>query len=444
MKKMKKLLVLCVAVLTLALSLFTGCKSASPASASATSSKPVKLTVAWWGTQVRNDRQQAVFDQYTKENPNVTFDGQAYAFADYYSKLATDSAAKNLPDIYQISAGTMTDYMSKNLMYNMTPYTKNGIINISKINPSMIDAGSMNGKLFVMPLGINNEALVYNKTLLDNNGITVKDNMNINDFMALSENVYEKTGYKTDLVDGYDNMFTYLSRTNGKYIFDKAGKLDVSSATQPEMSQYFQICETGVKEGWALDMGVFTSITYGAIEQMPLVLGKSPNRMSWCALLASNQLTTAQAAAPKGTELAITLPPSDNQKNSNFLNFGTGFAIAPYCKNPVEAAKFINYMTNSVEANNILLAERGIPVSSDVANAIAPKLDPATKLVSDYLTNVASKNCSLVGPAQVTGTTQVLSLFKQFQEQVLYGKLTASQAAQELFDQGNKLMASAQ
>jgi multiple sugar transport system substrate-binding protein len=439
---MKKLLVLFVAVLIMALPLITGCGKST--SSSATSSKPVQLTVAWWGTQIRNDKQQAVFDQYTKENTNVTFDGQPYAYADYYNKLATDAAAKNLPDIYQISSTTMTDYMSKNLMYDMTPYTKNSVIDISKISSALLEEGSLSGKLYVMPLGINAVGLVYNKTLLDKNGITVKDYMNVNDFMVLSKNVYEKTGYKTDLVDGNDNTFNYISRTNGKFIFDTKGKLNISLATDPEISQCFQISEKGIKEGWALDMGVFTSITAGAIEQMPLVYGTDPKRMSWCAFLGSNQLTAAQAAAPKGTELAITTLPSDNQKKSNSLSFGTGFAIAANCKNPVEAAKFINYMTNSVKANNILLAERGIPVSSDVVKAIAPNLDASTKLVGTFITNVVSTKCSPVGPGKVTGSTQVIALYKQLQEQILYGKLSSANAAQQLFDQGNKLMANAQ
>jgi multiple sugar transport system substrate-binding protein len=46
-------------------------------------SKEVKLTFAWWGNQVRNERTQQVLDMYTEENPGVTFDAQMAQWSDY-------------------------------------------------------------------------------------------------------------------------------------------------------------------------------------------------------------------------------------------------------------------------------------------------------------------------------------------------------------------------
>ena len=49
------------------------------------------------------------------------------------------------------------------------------------------------------------------------------------------------------------------------------------------------------------------------------------------------------------------------------------------CKTPDEGAKFIDYFTNSLEANDVLAAERGVPVSSAVREHMLPNLDPVGK-----------------------------------------------------------------
>ena len=50
------------------------------------------------------------------------------------------------------------------------------------------------------------------------------------------------------------------------------------------------------------------------------------------------------------------------------------FSISANTKHPKEAGLFIDFFTNSVEANQILLAERGVPISSDVREGIKPQL----------------------------------------------------------------------
>jgi multiple sugar transport system substrate-binding protein len=52
------------------------------------------------------------------------------------------------------------------------------------------------------------------------------------------------------------------------------------------------------------------------------------------------------------------------------------FSITSSCPYPVQAARFIDFFTNNVEANKILGGERGVPVATKVLAALKPTLSP--------------------------------------------------------------------
>ncbi|HUX19880.1 MAG TPA: extracellular solute-binding protein, partial [Spirochaetia bacterium] len=90
--------------------LFFGAVAALPIMASGTKenatsassdSKSVNLQVAWWGGQTRDERTIQVLKMYEKEHPNVHFTYQFSGYDDYWTKITTQAAGNNLPDIIQ-------------------------------------------------------------------------------------------------------------------------------------------------------------------------------------------------------------------------------------------------------------------------------------------------------------------------------------------------------
>ena len=61
--------------------------------------------------------------------------------------------------------------------------------------------------VFLSAQDVYKRQLLYNKTLLDQNGITVKDNMTMDEFIALSREIEVKTGYKTNLCYNQNEQF---------------------------------------------------------------------------------------------------------------------------------------------------------------------------------------------------------------------------------------------
>ena len=63
--------------------------------------EPVELRIAWWGSQDRHDRTIAAIELYEEENPNVTIVYEFSGWDDHWTKMSTQAAGNNLPDIMQ-------------------------------------------------------------------------------------------------------------------------------------------------------------------------------------------------------------------------------------------------------------------------------------------------------------------------------------------------------
>ena len=397
------------------------------------------LVMAWWGNQTRNERTQKIIDLYSEQNPGVTIDGQFSEFNDYWQKLATAAAGHSMPDIVQMDYKYLNQYVTNGLLVDLTPYVEDGTINTTDCNQDVLNSGSVNGGLYALCNGINSPALLYNKTLLDENGITVKDNMTLDEFIDVCKEVYEKTGYKTNLCYNQNEQWIeYFLRADDIVLYED-GKLGGDS--YEPYADFFKLYEDGLKDGYVIDPSVFAERSIGSVEQDPLVYGSSPETMSWCAFAYSNQLTATVSAAPEGTEIGLTTWPSADPKKSDYLKPSQFFAISTDSKNPEEAAKILNFITNDVDCNNILLGERGIPLSSKTAEAIAPNLDETTQKVITFVNDVVSANSSQVNPPSTNGASEVNDLINKLQEQVCYGQLSAEDAGKQLFEQGNQIMA---
>ena len=439
-KKIKNVLSLLL-MGTILISALAGCSSggssgSSPEAANK-SSDSKKLTVAWWGNQARNEKTMAALHEYTKENPSVTFDGQVSEWSNYWDKLATMAAGGSLPDIIQMDYGYLNQYESNGLLLDLSPYIKDKTLDVSNVDKGILDSGSSNGKVYAICNGINAPSLLYNKTLLSKNGITVKDNMTTDEFLAMCRAIYKKTGYKTNI--GYNagsQVIEYLVRAQKKVLL-QPGKFGVSKPE--ELQQYFNLYETGKKEGWLIDAGVFAERTIGSVEQDPLVYGSTPADRSWCYFSYSNQLVAAQKAA-KDIDIGITTFPSDDPKVSDYLKPSQFFCVSASSKNPKEAVQVINYITNSEACNNILLGERGVPASSKIAKAISPKLDVTDQKIVSFINDVVTPNSTTINPPPPEGADEVAEKQKKLEEQICYGKMTAAQAAQKLFNDGNQIL----
>ena len=424
----------------------TGSAPAADASATEASADGSAMVFAWWGNQTRNERTSAALDLYSEQNPGVTFDAQPAAWDDYWSKLSTSAAGNSLPELLQMDYSYLEQYVASGLLADLTPYVDNGTLDLSNVSQGTIDSGSVDGKLYAVTAGVNAPSLLYNKTLMTELGIDVPDNMTVDQFEDICRQVYEASGVKTDLpYSASDNYLPYLARANGvTALFNKEeGRMNMDDPSP--MVDYFQIYQDGYEQGWIIGADIHAELQSNSVEQSPLIYFSSPSTQAWCAFFWSNQMSAMVAAAPEDMEIGITTWPSKDPKASNFLKPSQFFSVSRDAGANEEAAvKVVDFLTNSVEANEILLGERGVPASSVVAEAIAPLQDETAQEVTRYINEVVTPNCSAISPAIPDGANEVYDYSNQYIDQILAGSMTAEEAAQALFDKGNEIMASKQ
>ncbi|HJA66166.1 hypothetical protein B5F07_01715 [Lachnoclostridium sp. An169] len=399
------------------------------------------MVVSWWGNQTRNDRTTEVINMYLEDHPGLSIDGQFSEWDDYWNKLATSSAGNALPDVMQMDYMYLDQYVDNGLLLDLTPYIEDGTLDMSNVPENIQESQKVDGKTYAISLGTNANAMFYNKTALDEAGITVKDNMTLDEFVDLCKEVKEKTGLRTNLGYSVESLPEFWCRADDIVLYGD-GKLGVDSPDQ--LQTIFDLEKQGIEEGWHLDPSVFTEITLKSTEQDPLVYGTDPDRMSWCAFSTSNQLTAVQNAAPEGMEIGITTWPSPDPAKSNYLKPSQLFSVSANCEDPDAAVEFINWFINDEACNKVLLGERGVPISTAISDAIASELSETDQAVVAYINDVVTPNSSPINPPAPAGANEFYDILTNLEEQVLYGQLEPADAAQQLFDQGNAALASAQ
>jgi multiple sugar transport system substrate-binding protein len=126
-----------------------------------------------------------------------------------------------------------------------------------------------------------------------------------------------------------------------------------------------------------------------------IVGGEAATGLMW-----SNQMIGTWNEAGEGRHfMMVHLPrPADGCCASNYVKPSMFLAISANSEHPEEAALLIDFFTNSVEANRILLAERGVPISNVVQQDLRDYISPAQLEMFEFLSRVEQDNSPLPAP----------------------------------------------
>ena len=103
---------------------------------------------------------------------------------------------------------------------------------------------------------------------------------------------------------------------------------------------------------------------------------------------------------------------------------------------------FVNFFTNSVPANAILMADRGVPIAAKVKEGMKGFLTPAQALMFDYMAEV-DKDSQPVPPPDPVGWADVRNnvFYPEFHDPVLYGMITPEEGAAVFREMANSILA---
>lgn len=429
-----------VSVMTTA-AMLTGCggantggagSSAEPQSSNSgkDSNQEVKLSVSWWGSQARHDDTLKVISMYKEQNSHVTIEPEFSGFAGYWEKMAAQAAGNNLPDVMNQNFGDyLTQYTERGLLADLTPFIESGLIDVSHIDDAVLDLGRLDGKLVGIPLGLNGYGTIYDAEMFKNAGVPEPElGWTWADATEAARKMKQNTPYGVHNMEIH-NVAEIVLRQHEARIFNQDGTA-LGYEDDSIIENLLALKLNWIKEGLAPTLDV--NMQHDTPENKLIVLGKLGMEFGWSSGIAG---TSESAKRP----LKLGPLPSDTGEYGGFLRPGMFFSIPESSKNKEEAAKFINYFVNDLEAGKVLRADRGVPVNSQIQEALKSEVDDATLQAFEYV-EFLTKHGGPIDKNHPKSATEVMNALKEIDEQVLYERMTPAEGAKEFRKKAEQIL----
>jgi len=394
------------------------------------------LRVAWWGNPTRDERTLAVIDMYMEMHPNVTIEPETVGWSGYWDRINTQVASGTMPDVMQHDYAYLLQFVDRNLMKDLSPYVSNRTIDLAGVDESFLSGGRVGGRLYGVSLGTNAVCMVYDPAMFRRAGVQPPSvDWTWGDFeeiaLALANSIGVKSipFFATDPKVGFENVI----RQTGQSFFSRTG--DSLGFSDPALLQeYFDVQLRLLDEGALIDPEVaFVPMTAA---EGPLGQGDAWNEFLW-----SNQVISTVGEVGRPLDIAL-LPSIDNAKQpGTYLKPSMFFSIPASAVNPDEAASFIDFFVNDLGANDVLLGERGVPIVKTVRDHLKEQVDPVMSDIFDYISLVGNGHASPIDPPDPVGTGEVLKLFRDTTQEVLFGQLSSRAGAAKIIEGANSILA---
>jgi multiple sugar transport system substrate-binding protein len=417
----------------------TEAPTAVPTVAPTATPEPVNMHISWWGSQARHDITIKVIEMFMAENPNITITYDFASFGDYWTLMSTKAAGGNLSCVMQQDYAYFKQYVTDGLIIPLDPYIADGTIDLSNVSPDAIGGGKVDGKLYALSLGTNSQSFVIDTDLFQKAGVALpKPDWTWKDFEDTNMAIHDKLGIYGN-GGGLENPqilnALYLSLGSGLYSDDS--KALGFTDTKP-LADYFSMM-VRLQDAKAMLSRADQIASPPTLENNALVTGKAAMYFAH-----TNQIVALWKAAGESRNLQMVPVPRaiGATKSANYFKPSMFFSISSQCKTPQAAALFINYFTNSVDANKVLMAERGVPISSAVADALKPSLTKSQIASFDFLTSLLG-NVSPIRPPDPAAHNDILTnvYTPLVLDPMMFHKITPEQAAQIFYTEANKILA---
>ena len=423
---MKKIVVLLTLLAMICAAVFAGGRYQP-----GTTAAPGVSVIRWsfWGGEARIKNTQLAIDIFTERTGIVVAAEPAPGTNEHFNKFATQFAGGNAADIIQLGGdfsnlGVGNDVGS--VLLPLDQFVGSGILNISDVDASAIQSGTVKGALYALPVAANMPALLYNKSLLQRIGAPLPNvSMTWAEYEGwlhvvqarLPQGVYAMTDNSATQSGSF--FFGYWCGDNGTPMWDGT-RTHLSAA---DVQKYFTLWNGWRSAGLIPPAQIAADYAETNESTSSLIAGRTAVCAIW-----SNQLLNYQTATTD--ELDLIEFPNAAVSHALWGQMSQMMSINKNSRNPEAAARFIGYRVTDVGVWQIMGADPGTPVTP-AARAVTANSVEAGK-VAAYL-DVAGSHASPRNP-NMPNDTEWNSGLHLIAQNVAYGRITPVQGGQQVMD----------
>ncbi len=374
-KRFRKLMALGLA-LTLAVSGLAGCSKSgtqSEVSKGAGPSGAVKLTFGIWDKN-QQKAMQALCDEYTKKNPNVSIEVQLtpYKGGEYWTKLEASMNGGTAPDVFWMNCLHVEKYMQGGMLDALDEAAKKENFDASQFPKSLINLYTFDSKLYAVPKDFDTNAVWYNKAIFDAAGVKYpQKGWTWNDMVETAKKLTNKSKGIYGVAAPLDFQTCYYNTifAAGGYILnkDKTG----TGFNDPKTQKGIQCWIDLIKDGVSPTLAQTTDTSADAMFES----GKLA--MCWAGSYMTPEYL--QNDVIKGKVNIVELPTFEG-KEANVIN-GLGYAVYAKSKQKAEAEKFALWM-GGTDAMKIQGQSGAVISARNDAQKYFPETQPSLNLAA--------------------------------------------------------------
>ena len=411
-------------------------ESTGTADTAASSDETITLRMAWWGSQERHDRTIEVIELYESLHPEINIEYEYYSFDDYFTKLKTLVASDQVWDVFQMG-GNFPMYMDK--ICPLDEYIESGIVDVSDITDANLKTTQdTEGHQLGLSNGLNTYGIAYDPAMFEAAGVPEPtETWTWDDYKNAAMTITEKLGIfgsssflTSEFIAGCSALIGQYGDV-GQYSFFNLDLTGMGFDDPSMLTPNIQMRADMINAGAYPDAGAAAEITN--IENDFIVTGEAA--MTW---VAANQFPTIyDVCKEQGRTLKLATIPrvTSDGPSGAVIQSSQMMCVSQDSEHKEAAAAFISWFENDPDCNNILQAERGIPVNTTIRDTLSAQATEGQQIMYDFVNEVSNfempEKVNVLSP---DGQDEVVDNYRNYIQQVADGQISADEAAQKTYD----------
>ncbi|PWC15802.1 sugar ABC transporter substrate-binding protein [Brenneria roseae subsp. americana] len=398
-----------------------------------------ELRFSWWGGNQRHQATSLAIAEFEKAHPDIKVRSEPAGWDGYLSKLTTQLAGNNEPDVMQTNWNWMVLFSKDgNGFYDIGKVAAQ--IDLTQFSDQAKKMVTMEGKLNAVPVAMTGRSMYYNPELWQKVGLAYPKTWD--EMIAAGPIFKQKLGddYYPFLLANHDTTImtflnSYMIQKYNKTMIDE--KNQTFAFTPQEWQEYFGLYKKLVDNHVIPSMKFFAAYGKANAWEIPHWLGgKIGGVHTW----STDNTFSSSLKAPATLEVGPYPMLAGAHDSGIFFKPAMMFSIGKNTRYPQEAAQLIDFMLNSPEGVKAMELQRGVPLSqAAVAQLMADGTINPDQLPVQGLKQVESLYGD-IPPSPYMENPQLLAAFLEHLQKYDYGQMTLEEVAQSFPRSGARIL----